>query len=296
MLKDYLPKGMADVVLDTDAYNEIDDLFAIVYLLKSQEKLKTKAIYAAPFLNERSDSPEDGMKKSYQEIKKVLKMINREDVPVFYGASDYLPSEQEGVCSQAVLDLVTRAMNYTPENPLFVVAIGAITNIASALLLKPEIKEKIVVVWLGGHALDHVHNKEFNLYQDIAAARVVFGCGVRLCQLPCLGVVDSFRMSRPEFREWLKGNEISKYLADVSVALMNHRGFDAYASKVIWDVTAVAWLLNEENNFMEAELISSPIPEYNHQWTITKSRHKICYVTKINTNNLMKDMIKKIVH
>ena len=63
-----VPKGMADVVLDTDAYNEIDDQFAITYLLKSKDKLNTKAIYAAPFLNEKSVSPKDGMEKSYDEM------------------------------------------------------------------------------------------------------------------------------------------------------------------------------------------------------------------------------------
>jgi len=40
-----VPQGRVDVVLDTDAYNEIDDQFAISYLLKSKEKLNTKAIY-----------------------------------------------------------------------------------------------------------------------------------------------------------------------------------------------------------------------------------------------------------
>ena len=58
-----VPEGRVDVVLDTDAYNEIDDQFAISYLIKTKEKLKTKAIYAAPFLNSKSVSPEDGMKK-----------------------------------------------------------------------------------------------------------------------------------------------------------------------------------------------------------------------------------------
>ena len=40
-----IPKGKIDVVLDTDAYNEIDDQFAIAYLLRSTEKLSTKALY-----------------------------------------------------------------------------------------------------------------------------------------------------------------------------------------------------------------------------------------------------------
>ena len=50
----HTPFGKADVVLDTDAYNEIDDQFAISYMLKSSDKLNLLRIYAAPFFNEKS--------------------------------------------------------------------------------------------------------------------------------------------------------------------------------------------------------------------------------------------------
>ena len=56
-----VPEGTIDAVLDTDAYNEIDDRFAICYMLKSFDKINTKAIYAAPFFNSRSSNPKDGM-------------------------------------------------------------------------------------------------------------------------------------------------------------------------------------------------------------------------------------------
>ena len=36
-----VPTGPIDVVLDTDTYNEIDDQFALAYLLRSTEKLKS---------------------------------------------------------------------------------------------------------------------------------------------------------------------------------------------------------------------------------------------------------------
>ena len=56
------------MVLDTDTYNEIDDQFALVYALLSPERLNVEAIYAAPFHNKRSQGPEDGMHRSYDEI------------------------------------------------------------------------------------------------------------------------------------------------------------------------------------------------------------------------------------
>ena len=97
------PKGKIDVVLDTDAYNEIDDQFAISYMLRSSEKLNVKAICAAPFFNNNSTSPEDGMERSYQEILKLLKLADREDmVPFVYrGSSIYLKDEKTPVESEA---------------------------------------------------------------------------------------------------------------------------------------------------------------------------------------------------
>ena len=104
-------------------------------------------------------------------------------------------------------------MERSEEQPLYVIAIGAITNVASAILLEPKIIEKIVLVWLGGNAHDWTDNKEFNLYQDVAAARVVFGCGVPLVQLPCAGVVSGFRTTGPELEYWLRGkNKLCDYL------------------------------------------------------------------------------------
>ena len=63
-----VPSGKVDVILDTDAYNEIDDQFAIAYMLRSEDKINVKAICAAPFFNIMSDSPADGMEKSYDEL------------------------------------------------------------------------------------------------------------------------------------------------------------------------------------------------------------------------------------
>ena len=110
----------------------------------------------------------------------VLTLMEREDLKdrVFRGSTSYLPSETEPAVSDAAKDLAERAMEYSEEHPLYVVAIAAITNVASALLLNPEIKNRIVLVWLGGNSIHWPNNREFNLYQDVAAARIVFGCGV----------------------------------------------------------------------------------------------------------------------
>ena len=148
------PTGPVDVVLDTDTYNEVDDQFALSYLLASQDQLRVKALYAAPFFNENSTGPADGMEKSYQEILKLLGLAGCQELRdvVFRGSASYLPDEGTPVPSPAAEDLARRAMGYSPEAPLYVIAIGALTNIASALLLEPAIAQRITLVCLGGNA------------------------------------------------------------------------------------------------------------------------------------------------
>lgn len=289
------PKGKIDVVIDTDTYNEIDDQFALAYLIRSEEKLNLKAIYAAPFFNDKSTGPKDGMEKSYQEIMNILTLMEREDLKehVYRGSTEYLPSETEAVISDAARDLAERAMEYTEENPLYVVAIGAITNIASALLLNPEIKNRMVLVWLGGHALHWPDTKEFNMYQDVAGARIVFGCGVPLVQLPCMGVVSGFAISGPELEYHLRGkNKLCDYLVDYTTSEALRCGGRKTWTRVIWDVTAVGWLLGEE--FMEDVLIHSPIPQYDHHYSFNDHRHFIKYVYHINRDRLFEDLFTKL--
>ncbi|MFL7810400.1 MAG: nucleoside hydrolase, partial [Anaerolineae bacterium] len=199
-----LPSGPVSMVLDTDTYNEIDDQFAVVYSLLS-DALDVEAIYAAPFYNSRSSGPGDGMRKSYDEI---LRLLERLDHPsagfAYHGSERYLEHLDTPVQSEAVDDLIARAM--TPrDGPLYVVAIGAITNVASALLIEPAIGERIVIVWLGGHPQYWPHTREFNLGQDVLAAQVVFDSGVPLVQIPCKNVAEHLRTTIPEMAAYVKG-------------------------------------------------------------------------------------------
>ena len=289
------PKGRVDVVIDTDTYNEIDDQYALSYLIKSDEKLDLKAIYAAPFFNEKSTGPADGMEKSYREIMNVLTLLEREDLKehVYRGSTEYLPSETEPVISDAAKDLAKRAMDYTEEHPLYVVAIAAITNVASALLLNPDIKNRIVLIWLGGNATNWPDNKEFNLYQDVAGARIVFGCGVPLVQLPCMGVVSAFTTSGPELEYHLRGkNKLCDYLVNVTTTEAAACKGGPVWTRPIWDVTAVAWLL--DGDFEEDCLIHSPIPEYDNRYAFDNNRHFIKYVYHIKRDKLFADLFAKL--
>lgn len=290
------PDHPVDVILDTDAYNEIDDQFAISYLLGHPEKLRVQALCAAPFFNPRSVSPEDGMEKSYQEIKKLLELTGKTSVPVYEGSRHYLTDETTPVESPAADYMAQKADSYSPEKPLYIVAIGAITNVASAILKNPRMTENCVIVWLGGNALQQpLGASEFNMVQDIAAARVIFGCGAPVVQLPVRGGVDHFATSQYELEHWLKGkNALCDYLYESTVQEANSYAAGKPWTRVLWDVTAVAWLLNDHARFMNDRLVPAVIPEYDRRYAVDGADHRMNYVYAVNRDALYEDLFNTL--
>ena len=284
------PTGKVRMVLDTDTYNEVDDQFALAYALKSEDKIDLEAVYAAPFFNDRSTGPEDGMERSYREIKNILRLLDKPMETVFRGSTDYLKAIDEPQKSEAVDDLVERAMASADDDPLYVVAIGAITNVASAILTEPEIIKKIVVVWLGGHAHNWPDTREFNLGQDVLAARIIFDSGVPLVQIPCMGVTTHLLTNISELEYYLDGkSQIGTYLTDI----VRNYTKDPYAwSKVIWDVSTIAWLINPD--WVPTNLTHSPIVTDQVTWSFDRSRHLIRCASFMHRDPIFGDIFKKL--
>jgi inosine-uridine nucleoside N-ribohydrolase len=283
------PTGQVRMVLDTDTYNEIDDQFALVYALLSPEAVQMEAIYAAPFFNNRSAGPADGMEKSYEEI---LRLLERMNVPpaglVLRGSTDYLADEATPHESEAAHDLIEKAL--ASDDPLYVVAIGAITNVASAILLEPRIIERIVVVWLGGHALYWPHTREFNLKQDVPAARLIFDCGVPVVHLPCAGVTTHLRTTVPEIDQYVAGRgAIGDYLADT---FKSYRDDHMAWSKEVWDMIAIAYLINAD--WVPSDLVHSPILTDQVTWSVDQSRHLIRSANFVQRDPIFRDFFIKL--
>ena len=284
------PEGRVRMVLDTDTYNEIDDQFAVVHAILSPEQLNLEAIYAAPFHNNRSTGPEDGMEKSYDEILRLLNFLQvNSNNFVYKGSTAFLSDGETSLPSAAVNDMVERAMN-DPDEPLYVVAVGAITNVASAILLEPEIIKNIVVVWLGGNPHYWPHTREFNLAQDIHGARVVLDSGVPFVHLPARGVVSHLLTTVSEMERYVEGQgKIGDYLAKIFKEYHNdHFGW----SKVIWDISATAYLIN--SSWVPTDIVHSPILTDAVTWSFDNSRHLMRVATSVNRDAIFKDLFQKL--
>ena len=283
--------GRLRAVLDTDTYNEIDDQFAVVQALLSPDRLDLQAIYAAPFFNDRSSGPGDGMELSYGEI---LALLERLGVPsdglVHRGVTDYVGPAKQALPAAAVDDLIARARSGSPDNPLYVIAIGAISNVASALLAAPDIIDRTVVVWLGGHALEWPQQREFNLRQDVGGAQVVFDSGVPLVLVPCMGVVSHLHSTVPEIERYVEPHgEIGRFLAQrFKEYETDHVGW----AKEIWDMAPVGWLLDPD--WTPSVLVPTPILTDQVTYSVDRARHPMRYVAQVKRNPIMRDFITKL--
>lgn len=291
------PSAKTQVVIDTDTYNEIDDQYAVAYGLLSPERMEVEAIYAAPFLNDRSSSAGDGMEKSYAEILRILRFFGHAPEKfVFRGSDRFLERAGKPVESPAARDLIQKALK-ARQAPMYVLTIGCPTNVSSAILMEPRIKERIVVVWLGGTTHEWPSAREFNLQQDLHASRVLFDSGVPLVQIPTKNVSEHLRTTLPEMERWVKGrSKLGDYLFDQFVDYYRSATKDRPQpypwSKVIWDISAVAWIV--EPSWIPSAIVPSPVLTDDFRWEKRPGRHSIRVATNANRDAVFYDLFEKL--
>ena len=292
-----LPSPSSRIVIDTDTNNEIDDQFAIVHALLSPS-LDIEAVYAAPFVNAHAATPEEGMEGSYDEILNVYRHLGLgSPPPVFKGSRQTLTSYDQPEKSAAAEHLIETA--FMSDEPLYVLAIAGITNVANALLLEPKLTERIVLVWLGGHAHGWHHTAEFNLQGDVLGSSLIFNCGVPLVQLPCQGVVDKLHTTLSEMAHYVEGRgAIGDYLYNLFAEHVQADEQSAYArSKELWDTAVIAYML--EPTWFESDLRPTPLlsrDEMSHRltWSFDRRRHLMRYVYDVHRDPILRDFFEKL--
>ena len=168
-------------------------------------------------------------------------------------------------------------------------AIGAITNIALAIIKEPKIIDRIEIVWLGGNSILNKYNDEFNFRQDIDAVRRVFESKVKLTIIPCKNVASELRTTIYEIEHYLKGKgELSDYLCD---KFYNDKIHGIKLRRVLWDISTVAYLINKE--WFETSEINCPNINDDTSYELNANNHLITIVNYIDANSVYEDMFKK---
>ncbi len=278
------PDKKKKVILDTDTFNEIDDQYALAYCLLA-DNIELIAACAAPFYNDNSESYEDGMLKSYDEIKKVLSLTCPErNVPVYHGSRTTIEAAGKAVDSPAARFIVDTVKN--SSDPIWVLGIGACTNIASALLLDPSIKDNMCVIWLGANWLQGDNLGEFNLVQDYTAGQYLINSGVPLLLCPAWFVVSELTAD-VSLKDALKGhNPLCDYLYQITQTVFEKAGSNPAWVRTIWDIAAPAIL--DIPDCAEIDVVSAPVLTDSRVYAFDSTRHKMLYLKKIHREPVFK--------
>ncbi|MGH9137091.1 MAG: nucleoside hydrolase, partial [Acidimicrobiales bacterium] len=215
--------------------------------------------------------PDEGMERSYEEIRRVLAKLGRSaDGLVHRGAPRYLAGAGEPIDSEGARRIIECASSDAAV-PLYVLAIGCVTNVASALLLEPAIASRIVVVWTSGYptSVSRSNEASLNLVQDRHASRLLFDSGVPLVYLPGYHVGAQLRVSLPEIKEYVRGQgAIGDYLYHLYTHNPIHaqRAITDLAGRtwVMWDLINVAWVLDPR--WVPSELVPTPTLDGHLCW------------------------------
>ena len=204
-----IPEGkMVRLIVNTDAKNEADDQYAIVHALLSP-KFDNRGIIAAHFGNEKSPH---SMEDSYDEV---LKMLDLMDFPrdlAYKGADRRLPDEKTPVESQGARLIIEEAMKES-DMPLYVIFLGPLTDMASAYLMEPRIAGRLTCIWIGGGKYPE-GGYEYNLNNDIRSARVVMNSDMPVWQIP-RNVYSQVIVSLAELESKVRPcGELGRYLCD----------------------------------------------------------------------------------
>lgn len=273
------------VIIDTDAKNEIDDIWAVALAIISPDRFEIEGFVASNFDNERPEAGPDSVEASAREIETILAKagltgrypIKRGSPPIRY---QYEPSESEGVDF-----IIERAMASTPEDPLWIVGLGSATNLASAYLKEPRITERIRVFW-------HFRTRwpeqcwNFNVIGDVRAARLVFHS-----DLPFVLFDTGTHLSCPmEFsKKFVAFGELGRYLHEYRFESAWYQQPD----KGFFDLGDIAALIDPE--LASWEVVDCPEVNWDLAYRHRKTKGKIlrCYdIDREGTMQLLYERLK----
>lgn len=233
------------VIVDTDAKNEADDQFAVVQALLSP-KFENVGFIAAHF---GTDRVPDAMQRSYRELETIFdKMGFDKTGMIYHGGEHALTSPTEPVVSEGAKLIVEEAMK-DDDRHLYVTFLGPLTDLASAYLMEPRIRGRLTAIWIGGGRYPN-GGAEFNLGNDIIAARIVFASGIDLWQVP-KDVYEMMPVSLTELEYKVAScGEIGSYLLEQLDAHAHedgprHSAFRTGETWVLGDNPAIGLILYE---------------------------------------------------
>ncbi len=256
-------RKVTPVLIDTDSGNEIDDLFAVSRALIAPE-LDIVGLTSAHW--EFDQNAGDSSLEVSQELnEQLLALFNKSAIPHPRGARKALKFDKEPQPrpSPAAEFIIKKAHEMEKKKKLNVVTLGALTNVASAIMMDPEIIPKIRIYMMGlkYDPKTKIWNKnEFNTRNDLDAVDYLLNTGGLEMHIMTATTSEVLVFDK---------EETLKYLDDKVKPwefLMNkwNEKYPSFGEWIMWDLAIIEALIDSELAKKEETLT----PPENKQRTV----------------------------
>ncbi len=296
-----MPMKPIRIIFDTDIADDIDDAFALKYALslKELEILGVTIVYK-------------NVHQRAQIAKHMLELEERADIGIFAGLNQPIKEQIHKFDYEKEIDGQVQLLSYNStlkdikyeetdaisfmlnmiekhNGDLYIVAIGPLTNIATAIQKNPETFKKLKGIYtMGGTPLGY---KEWNILVDPEAAKIVYEFGV-----PIFAVgVDITQKTTFTDHEFKKAQKITGKSNDFLVSMMMDWFRVNNRNPVMHDSLPIDAIINSNVQF-EGFDVEIPLDDENKGKTIsTKNKNShVKFATSLNRDLFMDYFFKKI--
>ncbi len=273
------------VIIDADTGNEVDDIFAISRALIAPE-FEILGLNSTQWQN--SHWAEGNTLENSQRInERILSYLQMDNMPHPRGSQARLYDWGQDVAqhSAAAYHIIKTVKSLPYNEKLTVIALGALTNVASALLIAPEIAPRLKLFCLGTtYNFDEKYWKktDFNCLMDPHAINVVLDNKELEVHIVPVNIAAAMKMDRETLAKNFKGkDDLRGFLYD---RWMNHMD-GGYHERIIWDLSVVYMVLNPK--WVRVDEIQTP-PE--------NTRRKIYVAKDIDGQKMTKDFFETMTN
>ena len=269
-----------NVILDADTGNEVDDLYALSRAL-IEPTWNVLALNATHWQTSQW-SIDETMENSHRLNQMILGYLGSDVQTRRGGVARMFDWGDKAQHSAAAYEIIAKALEVEPNQKLDVVALGALTNVASAVYINPEISSKIRLHWLGttyDFEKDILRKNDFNCMMDIQALDHLLFSDVEMHIIP-VSVAAKMVFSYEETEKELSGLHP---LADFILRRWDDHLDGGRKERVIWDLALITGLIR---------------PEWITKKKITTSRdngsREIFYTMDIDAEKIKNEFFEKL--
>jgi hypothetical protein len=250
--------NLPQILLDTDAHNEVDDQHFIAYALFSEmDVLGINSVHHTRWADNGTNETRTGYIGSethnYREIQNILDLMKKSGLPdervpgVFRGAREPLKNKNidvnrwfdtNPIVTEASEAIIEAARGASPDNPVWVLPVGPCTNIASAILQvrkegwETEFNKRIRVCWLGGGP-GSINSNTFNGENDPWSVYVTVQSGIEFLMILEHPTGSSFKFDKTVDGHLYPNNPLGDYLRKITPA----------RPKNLYDITVLSMII-----------------------------------------------------